>query len=260
MITTQERHAIHLKVVESFFPEIAAGKDKTRLVPPAYTRPQFGAHSFSWSQIQSYLDRLGPLPDHCLSLGTCRDGLPLLIDLADPGLGSILVQNGSAAAPERLLEYIRLCHLNQPELAAADLISIGDWSVRADPPGLAKAFPEDSDSAYACIYSLAEEIEARRNGRVWRRNPITLLVEDLGAYTSHLDDETVNYLAWIIHSGGPVHVHLISAVRKDMPETTRRRLLPAFQHLITPSTGLPAETGRYRTRLGGETVQFNLPV
>ena len=262
MLTTEEIKAIHRQVIDLYLPIINADKfaiyERESAVVPADQQP---TGQISWPVAEFFLQSLGPVPDFSLCLGMCLDGLPLMLDLHDPGVGSLLITQKDTQDVNYLFLYLQKCFLMLPELARAEVYSISNQHHQVFDETHPALLAPESDKVFKLIYLLAEEIESRRNGRSRTTPPITVFIENLTILTQYFDDETTNYLGWIIQEGGPVNVRVMGFANPKQSGLVKRRILPLFRHLVKTQSYLrPGEQPHYSTRMGNETIYFSLAV
>lgn len=207
--------------------------------------------------LHDLLNRLGPLPPYSAMIGVCEDGLPYLLDLADPSPGSILAVADEYCGKTRLLQAILA---SASALNAAEQVS---FTVLAPNPGeyemlhgldscsgVISAFDR---AASEVVVELAELADQRINGR--GHGPIEILaIDDLAAFMQNNDYEVNCYLNWLIANGPHGAVWPISAINTGQLWRIRDGLLEAYGTIFV------GRTSSYQLTDGALTVPDYLEI
>ena len=184
----------------------------TRLLPELreklrFENPSGEMRELNLPQLSDILDRYFPLPYQTILVGGCQDGLPFLLDLAQPENGALLVTGDPACGKTRQLQVmvesaIQLYTPRQVQVAAITSW-VGDWEglfAGTDRSRYCQAittwYDRDSTELLLNLTSLAED---RRYGR--RRGAQVLLVIDDLSKIVNLDYEVQVSLHWLLEYG-----------------------------------------------------------
>lgn len=201
--------------------------------------------------LDDLLGRLDPLPERALLLGLCEDGFPLLLDLADPASGSLLVASDVQLGNASLLGSIlaSACRLNRPDQLQTHVISPhrGDFTHLYAQPHFGEFFhPQSARSAHFIQY-LWGLVERRRFG--YDHGAIQLVVIDAldllldGLSPAHRED-----LLWLVRTGPSQGVWLLAALGTAYYRPAMHPLIEAFPTRILGRTRSP----RLTTYLSGD--------
>ncbi len=193
--------------------------------------------------LQDILNQTGPLPPQTVVIGACDDGCHLLLDLADPHPGSLLLIGDRGAGKTQLLRTMMssLGLLNTPRQARAALISTDTTSLAEAValPNCIKAVPGYSDEAIRLVEGLVELAEQRRQGR--QAGPaVLLLIDDLLALLNTLDDSFTGLLGWLAHRGPESRIWLAAALGSEAINRVDPALLRCFGAWLVGQVSLPA--------------------
>lgn len=265
MLTSQERMEVFLDVLERVTPGM-----RGRAMDDLPLR--FVENKVSLKEL---LDRIGPLPPCSALIGVCEDGLPFLLDLADPSPGSILAVADEHSGKTSLLRAIlaSTSALNPPEQASFMILAPnpGEYDVLQ---GLESNFGVLSvfdRAASELVVELAELAGQRINGR--NRGPIEILaIDDLAAFVQNNDYEVNCYLKWLIAHGPRGAVWPITAIKTSQLWRIRDGIYEAFGTFFigrTSSYQLPSEAypapiqldipGVFNAQIGEEWMRFWVP-
>ncbi len=180
-----------------------------------------------------------PVPYQSILIGACEDGLPFLLDLAQPASGPVLVTGDARCGKTRQLKVMVESALR---LASPREIQIGvvtahpeEWADLFDPYQGVKhslgIYPWNHDSLSSLINSLAGLVEDRFTGR--RNGPMVLLIiEDLSQVETLETSDQMTF-HWLLENGAQVGVW------------------PVASALAGQATSLPYWVDVFRTRLFG---------
>jgi hypothetical protein len=187
------------------------------------------------------LKTTGPLPEMTALVGMGEDGLPYLLDLSEPGPGSILIAGDEQSGKTRLLRAIlvSMCRLNRAEAVCFSLISprpeeftglLTDHhclSILAANEPAASAIVDD-------FYALAEQ---RRSGRPSTRPALVLVVDDLGSFLQYQDDEGLHRFRGLVQWGPQVGVWVIATLGWERARQVGRPAIDDFGTRLIGSLG-----------------------
>jgi len=265
MLNSQERMEVFLDVLERVAPGMRgrALNDSPRHILESKVT------------LQELLDRIEPLPPCSALIGVCEDGLPFLLDLADPTPGSILVIADEHSGKTSLLQAIlaSASALNPPEQVSFTVLAPnpGEYEVLhglENNWGVLSAFDR---AASELVVELAELAGQRISGR--GRGPIEVLaIDDLAAFVQNNDYEVNCYLKWLIAHGPRGAVWPIAAIKTSQLWRIRDGIYEAFGTIFagrTSSYQLPSEInpapacleipGVFTAQIGEEWMRFWIP-
>ena len=158
-------------------------------------------------------------PRHSLLLGCCPDGLPFLLTLRDPALGSILVSGDKDCGKTHQLQVMAdsAIRMNAPRaLQIAVLTSHPDeWVLFQQDPQRKKHLQEISawygNRAEELIKELTELTEARREGA--SADTAVLLMMDDFNFIEDLSYEAQVNLHWLLSYGSQSGIWPIAAIK-----------------------------------------------
>jgi hypothetical protein len=241
---------------------------------PPRLRPALPALDF-----QAFMAGLGPLPPLSLAFGMGLNRLPLLLSLASPTAGAILVISDSRSDVDDLLRTVVLsaCQLNPPEQVQVDLV--GDPCLAAWRDGSLRArLRACQPYNQAAIERVQEWSRLARRAELGRADtPARLLVIDpLAELVSQLDFAERLELHWLMQYGPSLRVRPVAALSYAQAMSLDPDLLRSFRTLVlgkihTPSAEiptLPAPLGEladesaahdFVIHLRGEWTPFRVP-
>jgi FtsK/SpoIIIE family len=172
------------------------------------------------------------LPDHAALLGLCEDGLPFLLDLANPAPGAILIVADPHSGKTSLLRSIlaSAVRMSAPESVAFNIIAVqpDEYSSLKAAPHCQSVYPVEDPAVGDLIADLVTTIEARK-----RRGPadpaLILVIDDLAALPPFLDEQAYNRLYWLIRHGPRYQVWTIASLPSPQIEQVDPRFLTAFR-------------------------------
>ncbi len=178
------------------------------------------------------------VPSNSLLLGCCMDGLPLLMTLADPAIGAILIGGDRGCGKTHQLQVMvdSACRTNQSdELQIVILTHQPDeWEgflhddLRQDYVQSCQAWYDHR--AERTIQSLTELAEARREGQ--HQKPVVLFILDDFNFVEELSYEAQVNLHWLLAYGSQSNIWLVAAINSGLAaglrywvETFRTRII-----------------------------------
>jgi hypothetical protein len=227
------------------------------------------------ASLQELLERIGPLPPCSALIGVCEDGLPFLLDLADPSPGSILAVADEHSGKTSLLRGIlaSASALNPPEKVSFTVLTPnpGEYDVLEGLESNCGVFSAYDRAASELVVELAEVAGQRINGR-GRGLIEVLVIDDLAAFVQNNDYEVNCYLKWLIAHGPRGAVWPIAAIKTSQLWRIRDGIYEAFGTFFigrTSSYQLPSEAnpapvrldipGVFTAQIGEEWMRFWIP-
>ena len=265
MLSSSERMGIFFDVLERLAPEAAKH----------FPFVQTGQPETNDTTLYTLLNRLGALPGFSAVLGVCEDGLPLLIDLADPSPGSILVIGDENSGKVQLLHAILASAsiLNPVERLVFHVITPdpGAFESLLSFPNCQAVLSAYERDASELVFQLSALAEQRRTGR--NQDGVELLViHDLPEFVQHNDYEANAYLRWLVSSGPDAMVWTLASVRTSQTWRIGDEFLDTFGTQLVGLTssvqlnsGYPISSrplqlpGVFTAQLADEMVRFWVP-
>jgi hypothetical protein len=189
--------------------------------------------SLTWPpSLTELLDTLTEPPQYAALLGACEDGLPFLFDLSNPAPGAILVTGDAAGGKTSLLRSIlhSASRLNSPQQLSFDVIARQpDEYIDLDELEHCDAVLAVEEPAAADLISeLVQIVETRK--RSHPQDPAMILViDDLAALLSFLDEESFSRLYWLIRHGPRYQVWTLATLASEQASQLDPRFLSAFR-------------------------------
>ena len=224
------------------------------------------------SELQQYIKSFGPVPNRTSYLGTCYDGLPLFLDLADPTPGSLLLIGSDEISNTRFIKTILASSMmiNSIIDLKCSVISpnVGNYYDLTHYDHMEKLLSAFDSAAHKYIVDLAILAEQRRNGRHTGVTHI-LFIEDLAEIMKYDDFETENHLSWLTSNGPRNAIWVLASIDRQKVEKIGKKMLQCFgtyifsdmnnneKRMINHSGNFIEE---FSTRLGSETLNFYLPM
>lgn len=265
MLTSQERMDVFLEVLGRVSPKMRQHTYNDLLLPAMESK----------MSLRDLLGRLGPLPPCSAMIGVCEDGLPYLLDLADPSPGSILAVADEHCGKTSLLQAIlaSASALNPVEQVSFTVLAPnpGEYEMLLGSDscnGVVSAFDR---AASEVVVELSELADQRINGRCHGSIEI-LAIDDLVAFMQNNDYEVNCYLNWMIAHGPRGAVWPICAINTGQLWRIRDGILEAFGTIFvgrTSSYQLPSGAiavpdylqipGVFNAWMGKEWMRFWIP-
>lgn len=176
--------------------------------------------------LAAFLKEIEPLPRRSVVIGACDDGLPVLMDLSNPRLGSILIIGDPSSGKTGLLASIlhSACTTIPARSLRVSCISTRPAQLEAIarlPHAYQLSSPENT------IIELARIVKDRSSlGAI--EPAVLLAIDDLPALLGYLPPELVHLLAEIIHHGPQVHVRVIATAESGELPALGEAMLDSF--------------------------------
>lgn len=265
------RFQIALELLDKIYPERTLSPRRSDLLlPPPDGNGTF--HHQNENRITDYIESIKPLPHFSVLLGTCPDGLPLLIDLASAKLSACLIQVGAKGAGVRLLRMLlhSAVRLNPPEIIQYVIITphLRDYQFESGFPHCLDILHPGQREAGELVMELSALVEQRHTGR--QRGPaLIFVIEELERFMHVMDGEIFSNFKWILSEGPGAKVWPI-ATTDGSAWLSDRKMMPLFETRIDSANYLPAGPAQAANRFagnasdfqisfGGETFNFGLP-
>ena len=235
MITPQGQSSSGLKSPEGWMTGrwLSRGR-RSPGIPPVVgpgVFPAAAAPSLQWASLETTLSRHGPFPAFSAILGTGIDGMPLLLDFADPTPGALLI-SGQASSGRRLLRAILASAIliNRPQQVEVRIIASEarryDDFFRAD--HVRQILSSDDPAVSEAVVSRLPAMGLHAHSS--RYAPATLLlVDDLAALADNLDKQAFASLCWLARHGSRLRTWIIATLPAGQEEQVEELLLEAFR-------------------------------
>lgn len=265
-----------------------AVKSTQQLIPDVFSRRTRAPHipvkqklSTGPITVGKIISALQPLPAHSMLLGQCPDGLPFLMRLEDPAMGSILVSSDPGGGKTHQLQVMVHSALkaNEPHELQVSILTHhpNEWDdLRNDVQKkkyLYKLQAWYQDGAEALIKDLTHLAESRREGG-WQGAAVLFILDDFN-FVEELSYEAQVNLHWLLAYGAQSGVWVVAAIKAGYA-TSYRYWLEAFRTRIIGrvlskenaeilsarpdswANGLNA--GVFRIRSGEDWLTYRLPL
>ncbi len=175
---------------------------------------------------------LDNLPEHAALLGACEDGLPFLIDLANPVPGAILIAGDTRSGKTALIRSILA---SVQEMDSPEQVIFTIFTAQPDEYRLFNAsancqiiLPVESKAIAGQIASLKEAAEKRKH--LGPEDPCLILaIDDISTLLSFLDETGFASLYWLICHGPRYRIWTIASIDSDQIGRIGHPYLSAFR-------------------------------
>lgn len=226
--------------------------------------------------LNQLMENFGPFPDQSALFGLCEDNLPILLDLADPISGSILIVSGPESGKSNLLRSLlwSLIKINNPKDVSFIFISPGINKVGSlcQQPHCLHAFSPYQRESSELIIKLSANVEQRLSGR-GRGPAIILAIDDLGYFASEgMDGDVLVFFEWLIKNGPKTQIFTIATVNPNEMSNIHTSIASAFKtRILGTKMGLhplsnefiPGKENLLRNQFGlqlkNDFVRFSIP-
>ena len=200
---------------------------------PANEQESSSSASIAWPPtLADMLKSLPEPPPYAALLGACEDGLPFLFDLANPAPGAILVTGDAAGGKTDLLHSLlhSACRMNAPEQLVFNVIASqpDEFLDLNEMEHCQAVLPVEEGAVADLIAELVETVETRKRNHP--QDPAMILViDDLAALLSFLDEQTYSRLYWLIRHGPRYQVWTLATLPAGQAAHMDPRFLSAFR-------------------------------
>lgn len=150
--------------------------------------------------LDQILAQIGPLPREALFLGMASDGLPVLLNLYDPAVGSILITgdagSGKTAFLKNIVRALTLTHETSEVQFGVITAHLEEWEGEMASPHRVAIFSAHEDGAPELLLSLAAWARDSRS----RKQSVLLLIDNLEAVAG-FDFDSLQNLRWLLAHG-----------------------------------------------------------
>ncbi len=267
---------------------VKAGEPFPRAIPGRIARKKFrtrdhlkGRHAINALTVGEVLASTRPLPAKSLMLGRCADGLPFLMSMADPAIGSILISGDRGCGKTHQLQAIvdAAVRTFRPSELQITVISHNpaEWQTLQGGSQFTKylqgIFAWYDPSLTDQIQRLTAVAEARRAGE--HNGPANLVILDDLNFVEILDCESQVNLRWLLEYGVQSDFWMIGALNaslaRELPfwiEVFRTNIIGwsrvdgASDLPCSPSGSYPEtlEPGQFRAWAGKAWITYQLPL
>lgn len=184
-MTDTSRYDLMMEALTELEPEIRAARR-----PGSALRPS----------LRSVLQEFLPLPSQAVFLGIAADGFPVLLSLADPTPGPLLVAGDAGSGKTSLLQVIARAaeECSEPGHVQYGVItpSPEEWNALPASAHQVDIFPAGTSRAQDFIQSLDDWAHSNRNDH----RTVLLLIDDLVSLME-MPDEALQSLRWLLLRG-----------------------------------------------------------
>ncbi len=261
------------------FPQAMPGLiTRNKLTPQVSSKNK--KHS-NMKTVGELLSTIQPLPEKCLFLGRCADGLPFLMSIDDPEMGSIWISGERGCGKTHQLQVIvdAAVRTNTPHELQVTVITHNpsEWrqfqngfQIEKYQPGV---FAWYDTGVTAHIQHLVDVAEARRAGEC--EGPVHLVILDDLNFVETLSWEAQVNLRWMLEYGPQSKFWMVGALNASLAhglpfwlEVFRTRIfgwmrkgtkiiLPGQQPGLRPES---LEPGMFRAWTGSSWITYQLPL
>jgi hypothetical protein len=182
--------------------------------------------------LEQAIDGLSDVPEHAALIGVCEDGLPFLLDLANPTPGAILLAGDAASGKTPLLRAILASAslMNPAQRVSFNLIASqpDEYQSLHNDEHCQEYLPVEDPGVNRLIAALVSVIETRKH--TGPQDPALILaIDDLVALLPFLDEGAFSGLYWLIRHGPRYQVWTIATLPASQIEQIEPRFLTAFR-------------------------------
>jgi hypothetical protein len=185
---------------------------------------------FARPTIDEAITGLTGIPERCALLGIGEDDLPILLDLTNPSTGAILVISENGGGKTALLRSILFSasQLNKPDQIKLRMIADQPDEYHDLSACLQDVLPVEGPANGDLITNLVQTIESRK--QTGPQDPTSILIiDDLPALLTFLDEKSFNELYWLIRHGPRYRVWTAAALPSSKVKQIDPRFLSAFR-------------------------------
>lgn len=176
------------------------------------------------------ITKLTNIPERAALLGVCEDGLPFLLDLANPSPGAILVIGEAGSGKTALLRSILLSadRINTSARVTLRLIADQPDEYHDLTSSLMDVFPVEDPAISDLITNLVQTVESRK--KTGPQDPASILViDDLSALLTFLDEKAFHELYWLVRHGPRYQIWTVASLIPGKAKQIDPHFLTAFR-------------------------------
>jgi hypothetical protein len=171
-------------------------------------------HRVQVPYLHEVIEELMPLPPYSMVLGVCEDGLPLLLDLTNPGPGQILLLGDNEFGNRELLRSViqSVSLLNDRKQASTHLITPRPeyYPELSANNNHVKTYDPFHPESQILIEEVSNLVDARKAGMA--RRPVQVLaIDGLELLLNELDESQNEQLEWILKAGHHAQVWVVAS-------------------------------------------------
>jgi hypothetical protein len=181
-------------------------------------------------ELEQTIADLKNIPEQSALLGVCEDGLPFLLDLANPSPGSVLVAGDPGSGKTALLRSILVSasQISKSGRVALRLITDQPEAYKDLEPILQDHFSSNDPAIDDLIANLVQIAESRK--QTGPEDPASILVvDDLPDLLTFLNEKAFHELYWLIRHGPRYQIWTVAALPSGKAKKTDPRFLTAFR-------------------------------
>jgi len=244
-------------------------------------KPLSSKRSGGLTTVGKLLSSVQPIPKQSLLLGQCKDGLPFLMDISDPAVGSILISGDQGCGKTQHLQVMidSALRSNTPSELQVSILTHNpqDWVYMQENKQYKRYFQDIhawyDHRAERTIQTLTELADTRREGK--NRTPMVIFILDDINFIQDLSYEAQVNLRWLLAYGSQSGVWLIATVKSAYAdsfgfwlEPFRTRILGRIRavnnaHILAIRNDyqvLFMEPSKFRVWSGTEWMTYRLPI
>ncbi len=269
------RFQIALQFLEKVFPEV---NDETQRKEYSDNKNPTDPPSsqIDYLKLNNYINSIEPLAYYSVLLGICDDGLPLLIDLCNHNLGSVLISGRQFTANQLLLRIMLKATilLNPPQYVQLSVIThhVNTFESDLTASHCHGILRPNIREASELVMELCALVEQRNSGR--QRGPaIILAIDELNTLICEVDENIRSHFSWLLREGPFAKVWPIACISEDLyllpeyhldiPFRTKIQAidyLPLYNDHSIPDRNNTYRVNRFQVNMGRENIKFSLPL
>lgn len=197
--------------------------------------------------IDDLMRSYGPFTPGCAMVGVCEDGIPFLLDLNNPDIGSILVTGERRCGKTALLKFILASAslMNDPiqvtyQVITEDPRQYHPFTHQAHCNGIFQSRKAETTRLIDSLLQLAD----RRQHQPGEGPTQLLVIDDLADFIHGLDNETYWGFEWLVRFGSRRRIWVIASQTLVSMSWLDSELLDAFSTHIwgnDPGTGVDTQ-------------------
>ena len=195
--------------------------------------------------LENVLANVTPLPDYGLFLGVASDGLPLLLNLRDPGPGSLLILGDARTGKTDFLQGIaRAASLaHRPRFLRFAVVTPfpEEWAGWNNLPHFLGLWRPDDQGLKDLFFDLSTRAQDQNKSET-----LLLLVDDLNSLMD-LESTLLENLHWLLAYGAAGQVWTIATLNADQA-LSLPNWVGAFRTRIFSRIGNPEIAGKFTSK------------